>query len=89
MTHVDQLNGLNLFFEDFNLPCEEMSHVFYKHLDIDDFIVDMFGVIDMYTLQIAYPEKFKIITQKQDIDIHALIGNIGGYIGLFLGKQNF
>ena len=27
----------------------------------------------------------KLITQQQAIDGHALIGNIGGYIGLFLG----
>ena len=35
---------------------------------------------------ISYPEDVKIITQSKEIDVHALIGNIGGYIGLFLGN---
>lgn len=35
---------------------------------------------------ISYPEEVKIITQSKEIDIHSLIGNIGGYFGLFLGK---
>ena len=35
---------------------------------------------------VTYPSKGKTITQLQEVDAHALIGNIGGYIGLFLGK---
>ena len=35
---------------------------------------------------IQYPEEVKLITQSKEIDGHTLIGNIGGYIGLFLGK---
>ena len=35
---------------------------------------------------IGYPEQVKIITQSQAVDVHTIIGNIGGYIGLFLGK---
>ena len=38
---------------------------------------------------INYPEEVKIITQSQDVDVHSLIGNIGGYLGLFLGKPIF
>ena len=34
---------------------------------------------------IVYPEQMKIISQSQAVDFHSLIGNIGGYIGLFLG----
>ena len=37
---------------------------------------------------IAYPEEVKIITQSKDVDVHSLIGNIGGYIGLLLGKYH-
>ena len=37
-------------------------------------------------LAIRYPENVRIITQTKDVDIHALIGNIGGYVGLFLGN---
>ena len=36
-------------------------------------------------IDITYPEYARIITQSKDVDIHALIGNIGGYVGLFLG----
>ena len=41
-----------------------------------------------YTLYIIleYPEQMKIITQLKEIDFQTLIGNIGGYIGLFLGN---
>lgn len=35
---------------------------------------------------LSYPEEIKIITQSREVDIHSLIGNIGGYIGLFLGN---
>ena len=39
-----------------------------------------------WTIGIAYPEEVKIIEQSKDVDVHSLIGNIGGYIGLFLGR---
>ena len=34
---------------------------------------------------LTYPEEIKIITQSKEIDFHALLGNCGSYIGLFLG----
>ena len=70
-------DGMNLSQETFSLPCEEMSLVSFRNLMVDGF--------DFNWLQIAYPAKVKIITQQEAIDIHALIGNIGGYIGLILG----
>ena len=36
---------------------------------------------------IQYPEEVRIITQSKEVDIHSLIGNIGGYLGLFLGNK--
>ena len=42
--------------------------------------------IDAYHILIFYPVKGKVITQLKEVDAHSLIGNIGGYIGLFLGK---
>ena len=45
-----------------------------------------------------YPWKFeiqyennwmKVIEQSKEVDIHSLIGNIGGYVGLFLGNECF
>ena len=40
-----------------------------------------------WDLRIFYPEEVKIITQSKDVDVHSLIGNIGGYLGLFLGNK--
>lgn len=40
-----------------------------------------------WDLTISFPDEVRIITQSKDVDIHLLIGNIGGYLGLFLGKQ--
>ena len=40
-----------------------------------------------WRVKILYPEEVKMITQSKEVDIHALIGNIGGYVGLFLGKS--
>ena len=37
--------------------------------------------------RVVYPDDVKIITQSKEVDVHSLIGNIGGYIGLFLGKD--
>ena len=40
-------------------------------------------------IQVIYPDKIKIITSSKEIDIHTLIGNIGGYLGLLLGNIVF
>ena len=39
----------------------------------------------LWDFAINYPEEVKIITQSKDVDVHSLIGNIEGYLGLFLG----
>ena len=41
----------------------------------------------IWSITIQYPEEARIITQSKDVDVHSLIGNIGGYLGLFLGKM--
>ena len=40
-----------------------------------------------WRIGLSYPEDVKVITQSKEIDVHSLIGNIGGYFGLFLGKH--
>ena len=42
-----------------------------------------------FTIYVFFPLKGKTITQSQEVDVHTLIGNIGGYIGLFLGRLLF
>ena len=44
------------------------------------------GYVDHWNLMIIYPEEVRLITQSKEIDVHTLIGNIGAYIGLFLGN---
>ena len=67
-------------------PCQEMTNIDFKHT------FKTFGPnatkYGRYRMYVAFPMKGKIVTQLQEVDAHALIGNIGGYIGLFLGKTN-
>ena len=62
-------------------PCKEMPSVVYNY-GIANHEADLGDNIALYA---SYPDKWKVITQTQAVDVHALIGNIGGYIGLFLG----
>ena len=62
-------------------PCQEMPTIDFKRSD-----VKVPSGNRSLGLSISYPFKGKIITQHQEVDVHTLIGNIGGYIGLFLGK---
>ena len=68
---------------DYQEPCEEMSSIVFSAEDID---------ISYHPqspkLIYIYPEKTKIIQQVKSVDLQALIGNLGGYIGLFLGKNH-
>ena len=40
----------------------------------------------MWYIRVLYPIEVKMISQSKEVDVHSLIGNIGGYIGLFLGN---
>ena len=62
------------------LPCQTMPR-------IDSDILDIKGAYGFIQIFIGFPNEVKIITQSRAIDVDALIGNIGGYIGLFLGNS--
>ena len=64
-------------------PCRRVANIAWVTN-----IHEAYWVDDRYSLvvQIIYPDQLKIITQSKAVDIHTFIGNIGGYIGLFLGK---
>ena len=65
-------------------PCLSMSKVDFQYsTDKSWFTSTSFGI------GVTYPEQIKIINQSQAVDFHSLIGNIGGYIGLFLGMINW
>ena len=61
-------------------PCQEITDVKYKLQTSEYFNSTTLGIA------IFYPSLMKQISQTQYVDAHTLIGNIGGYIGLFLGK---
>ena len=52
-----------------------------------DYVAQASSLKGQYEFGISYPEDVKLITQYKEVDGHALIGNIGGYIGLFLGNH--
>ena len=60
-------------------PCRRISKLLSTYIG---------GKIDQSWLRfgIEYPKELKVISQSKEVDGHALIGNIGGYIGLFLGR---
>ena len=67
----------------YSKPCGTMSKVDYSYsTEPQSWMNDTF-----FGINIIYPEQMKIITQAQSVDLHALVGNIGGYIGLFLGTS--
>ena len=66
-------------------PCSSVTHVLY---DYQDFHHPADLSEDHFTLEaILRGDKFKLIELKKEYSFEALIGNGGGYIGLFLGMK--
>ena len=65
-------------------PCQEMPTIDFNSED-----TPAAPNITTYEIWVSYPFKGKIITQLREVDAQTLVGNIGGYIGLFLGKPLF
>ena len=64
------------------LPCQQMPRIDFQLSN--DMLYARKGVLG---ITVGYPDQMKIITQSRAVDVNALIGNIGGYIGLFLGNS--
>ena len=75
-------NGWSLQKYYTNDPCQEMPTIDYTRQTTPVRTQN----IKTYNLWVSYPFKGKIITQQREVDAQTLVGNIGGYIGLFLGK---
>ena len=41
---------------------------------------------DEWAIGVSFRQHFRAITLSKEVDIHSLIGNVGGYVGLFLGN---
>ena len=65
-------------------PCEELANIVFGADEIQFSDGEYNGSLQFYYL---FPEKVKVIQQIKSVDLHSLIGNIGGYIGLFLGND--
>ena len=65
-------------------PCERISKIDYNYQYRH---YESFGN-KTWIYYLSFPNGIKIISQSKEIDGHALMGNIGGYIGLFLGNIN-
>ena len=65
-------------------PCEELANIVFAadEIQFSDGVYN--GSLQFFY---KYPERIKVIQQIKSVDFHALIGNIGGYIGLFLGNK--
>ena len=65
-------------------PCQSMTRIDFN-LNVDN---KAFPPADNEIgIGIHYPVQYKYIVQSQAVDGHSLIGNMGGYIGLFLGRN--
>ena len=62
--------------------CQSISNVVYQ---FNEFNATTFNSTSSLSVFIRFPHSIKIITQSRLVDIQALIGYVGGYIGLFLG----
>ena len=78
----------NFKAEDFAPPCEEMLQMAddYTEIDATTRVQSYLGVAEKdFLLGVVFPNRVKVIEQAREISFHSLVGNCGGYIGLFLG----
>ena len=71
-----------------NPPCQSLSHILGSQeepdsLSYNPYTRDMKGIFEVKMRFEA--ERFMLIEQTRSYDIESLIGNSGGYLGLFLG----
>ena len=67
----------------YDIPCEGKSHIGYRVSNVEyaDKEINPLSMI----VYVSYTNTVKIISQSRMIDGQALIGYIGGYVGLLLG----
>ena len=67
-----------------SIACERISKLYYFKVKSYHGKGNSTWVFSM-----IYPEHIRVITQAKEVDVHSLIGNIGGYVGFFLGYLIF
>ena len=66
-------------------PCQSADKIVYDHLDLYTSFWTTDSVFIWAEIQFS---KFKVIEHKRAYGIQSLIGNTGGYVGLFLGRYS-
>ena len=67
------------------ISCQRLSKISFtthERETVDDLDFDK----DEWAIGVSYRQNFRAITLSKEVDIHSLIGNVGGYVGLFLGN---
>ena len=76
------LNGTWGLHDKLETPCMSVEDIRYTFEEVD---VDWYGS-DWFWVSFKAPDTFMEIAQVRAVDIQTVIGNAGGYVGLFLGK---
>ena len=75
----------NVRTEYYPVSCQRLSKISYRTEWVDT--VNYLGYDeDEFAIGIIFPQYFRSIELTKEVDVHSLIGNIGGYVGLFLGN---
>ena len=67
------------------ISCQRLSKISFtthERETVDNLDFDK----DEWAIGVSYRQNFRAITLSKEVDIHSLIGNVGGYVGLFLGN---
>ena len=64
-------------------PCTTLHNVNYRYEEAD---FDNKRIQNRFYIEIVFPDSFKEIVQVKAVDIQTVIGNAGGYVGLFCGN---
>ena len=62
------------------IACERISRLYYYQQ-----VSDQDEGNSTWAFSMTYPEHVRVVTQSKEVDAHSLVGNIGGYVGFFLG----
>ena len=67
-------------------PCKSARNIIYSYDEKNYETLDN-NEEEFFLIGLCFPNEFKEISQHMAVDIQTVIGNAGGYVGLFLGKQ--
>ena len=75
-----------LFLEEaFQRPCVSIEAMDFEHIEQ----TPSGSNSDTYWFAVEIPKTFKEVTRVRAVDFQTVIGNAGGYVGLFLGNHKY